>query len=732
MDEIPKIILQNPFRILGVYANSAKKDIVKNKGKATAFLKVNKPVEFPLDLKGILPQITRTLEAMNEAEGRLAIAKEQIIYAQFWFLKMTSIDDVAFNHLLANDIDKAISIWSKQDNLSSLQNRVICYLIKGLLSEAISTAELLYNSFGNSYIEKIDSSSTLKMSVAELRNLFIDSLGEEIGMMNLLKVATDEDWKTYINKQTIEPLISNISSEVEKAKNTDHKDPQARLNAARKLYSATKKAFSQLKSLLASSGPQYQMIADKLGLELLQCGIDYYNNSDDDDAAHTAMKVQKQAQAIVAGTLAKQRCEENVKILQKIIDELPPREIINEYNSLMELIANFVNPPQEKATGETSASDSLIEILNRASYSSLFTRSVGPPSRPTLPDVSENILDFLKQIRPFVVAMKEKVGNNEPHYVKICSLIGSVAISKSVDCLNNAQDILGNWNKKVAGSGGYSLGTMHYLSLIGKYKSIVSRTWEALQLIDLMDVSLDFREERLAPNMNALESIANNVGVALPVSAKDPTFFYIEEDFYNTCNTYNDYCNYVNRFPNGRFVNAAKQKMTDVERKEFNKCVSLSSFINFVNKYPYSSFVKKAKEEIERLEFSECKNYKDFYDYLKKYPNGIYSTQAKEKLRSIEKEIANELGKISTVSKCRALYMKYGADPDGKIDKTAYSLCRSKRDFYEYADTFTISKAEAQAHIDEIEIREFKRIVLIGVAIAAFLLIFFIILSNSN
>ena len=83
MDTAPKIVLQNPYRILGVYANATKKDIVANKGKATAFLKVNKTVEYPLDLKGILPATNRTLDLMNEAEAHLAIAKEQIKYAQF-------------------------------------------------------------------------------------------------------------------------------------------------------------------------------------------------------------------------------------------------------------------------------------------------------------------------------------------------------------------------------------------------------------------------------------------------------------------------------------------------------------------------------------------------------------------------------------------------------------------------------------------------------------------------
>ena len=177
MDTVPKIVLQNPYRILGVYANSPKRDIVSNKGKATAFLKVNNPVEYPLDLKGILPVPNRTLDLMNEAEAHLAIAKEQIKYAQFWFLqKMTPLDDIAFNHLLAGNMAGAKEIWSKQESLSSLQNKLVCYLIENKPWLAVKTAEKLYDKFGTDYICKIDANCTFQMSTTDLLHQFIDSL----------------------------------------------------------------------------------------------------------------------------------------------------------------------------------------------------------------------------------------------------------------------------------------------------------------------------------------------------------------------------------------------------------------------------------------------------------------------------------------------------------------------------------------------------------------------------
>ena len=436
------IIKNNPYRILGVYTNSSKKDVVANKGKASAFIRVGKAVEFPMDMKGTLPPLTRTIESMNEAEAHLSVGKEQIKYAQFWFIKITPIDDIAFNHLLAGNMNDAKEMWSKQESVSSLQNIVVCNLIENNISMAVKTAERLYSKFGDIYINKIDESCTIQMTSEELLHQFIDSLGEELGMLTLINYELGTETQAYISTQTVGPLINKISSEVEKTKKVDHKNSKARIDAARKLVTATKESFTQLKGILKTNDPQFVMIADKLGLEILQCGIDYFNNSDEDDRHEVAMKMQKYAQSVVVGKLAKQRCEENVKILQKLIDELPPREIVYEYNSLMELIANFVNPPKkETAEGVT--------ILKTPRYlSSLFDDVVGPH----LPDNSKDIIDFINQIRPLVVSMKEKIGSNESHYIEICSLIGNVAIAKSVESLNKAQEVLNEWGAAAIGS----------------------------------------------------------------------------------------------------------------------------------------------------------------------------------------------------------------------------------------------------------------------------------------
>lgn len=471
MDNIPKIILDNPFRILGVYANSPKKDVVSNKAKATAFLKVNKTVEYPLDLKGLMPVPNRTLDVMNEAEAHLAIAKEQIKYVQFWFLKITPIDDIAFNHLVAGNISQAEEMWAKQESISSLQNKIVCYLIGKKPLLALKTAERLYDKFGDAYINKVDAISTLQMSGTELLHQFIDLLGENLGMAKLLQYDLSDSTKAYISSQTVGPLISKISTEVDKTKKVDHKDPKARIEAARKLVANTKEDLKLLREILPETDSQYQMIADKLGLEILQCGIDYYNNSEEDEAPYTAMKMQKHAQSIVVGSLAKQRCEENVRILQKIIADLPPKEVAAEVKAIKTQLARFVK----------------------------------------LPDKISHAVVLLENTAPYLRSIKSKLGMGNNYYLKLSTQVVSNALHNVVEEVNAIQN-----DPQITLR--VQLGLPPDPISIEKMKESLRAAWKATLIMDDFDVEHGFKSH-YNENRNTLKSICNVMGIPTTASS---------------------------------------------------------------------------------------------------------------------------------------------------------------------------------------------------------------------
>ncbi|MBR1503409.1 MAG: hypothetical protein IJ618_05970 [Prevotella sp.] len=588
MNTIPKIIDLNPFRIFGVYANSPKKDIVANKGRITAFLKVKRSIDFPLDLNGILSPIERTIDMLNEAEASLAIAKDQIKVAQFWFFKNTPLDDIALNHLIAGDMIKAKEIWSKQESLSSLQNKIVCYLIENKPWLALKDAEKLYGKYGDTFINKVDANCTIHMTSQDLLHQFIDTLGTEIGMQKLLGYELSDETKAYISSQTIGPLVNKILSEVEKTKKVEHKNPKARLEAARNLVRSTKESFTSLKSVLTPTDPQYQLVADKLGLEILQCGIDYFNNSGDEDKHQTAMKIQKYASSIVVGSLAKQRCDENVKILQKIIDELPPSEVSIYEQYIKDKLSRF--------------------IVNVS---------------PRLLSMDERELDRLKELLincgPYLGSIKEILGVNHPYYLKSSTDLVNLVLSRIIDIINNS---MGSINRSL---------TYNRDSLIEKMREAIKNAWLLTLMMDEFDIEPSFNRDRYLPNRKILKDIVNQASIY--AGKPEPVDMRPEKQMLSEIKTISDCEHFLSIFPKSKHKNEVEEKRRTIR---FKTCNCIKDCHDLEKDYPNrKAEIDKLREQIIYRELERCETTDDYESFINNYPNCKYITEAQERLDNL-------------------------------------------------------------------------------------------------
>lgn len=462
------ILQSNPYRLLGVYSNSPTKERLANHNRMKAFLKVGKPVSFPLDLSNYLSPINRTEASVADAEAKLTLPKDQILYAQFWFLKTTPLDDVAFNHLIAGEIDKAEKIWQKRDCASSLQNRIVCALICRNYSCAITCAEVLYEN--TQYINQFVSAIIGTEGNIEVSNLvfsFLDVLCEEVGINKLLPFITKNAWKSHIGEKAVKPLVDSIQEAVEIAKKSKGKGSNARLNAGEKLRKNTRNALSQLNKILSLTDLQYQMIADKLGLEILQCGIDYFNDSEEPDAAHKAMNLQKYAKSIVVGQMAKDRCKENVDILQRIIDNLPPSEVFMEDRAIHEELRKYC----------------------------------------LLPDKICHAVTLLNNTKPHIQSIKRKLGISNSYYLKISTQVVGNALSNIIAEVNEAQSIFSADKDDPNATLAAILGITHV-------KSVLEEAWKATKIMDGFDMESEYKNGRYNENRSILKGLCDQLGVS--------------------------------------------------------------------------------------------------------------------------------------------------------------------------------------------------------------------------
>lgn len=463
------ILQNNPYRLLGIYANSSARDQLASIHKLDAFLKVGKQIAMPLELSELLPTEDKTVDSIKDAAAKLALPQSKLHYAQLWFLKIDQFDEIAFKHLLDGDIAKALEIWGKHDSVSSLQNRIVCHLVQNSLSDAIHCAEKLYGNTG--YISQFVSSVVGEGIGVATDNLgldFIDALSENVELGELLSTISLPTWQQHVKQKLIAPLVSSIQDAIAKSKQSRGKGAEVRLAAGNTLMQQAKLLLTKLQGLLPKTDMQYQSIVDRLANEVLQCGIDYFNNSEDDDAPQKAMVLQKYALSIAVGPMAKDRCKENVEILEGFGPEYKVRKQI-------ERIAKRLNDFKDESTSPFKAFTG-----NKNSYI--------------------QIEQFVNSCRSDLIAIRDVLGGSANLYINLSSAVASAAINAIVENINAAQQMASI----------SSVGSSERTSL----KDDVTKAKSVMRSISSLDMSVQCRNyfNKNNATLNRIYNQINNSG----------------------------------------------------------------------------------------------------------------------------------------------------------------------------------------------------------------------------
>ena len=456
-----QLLTQNPYRVLGVFSNSPKKEVLSSIGKIKAHIKVDKPVSFALDLPMFLPAPIRNEISINEAQAAIELPMDQIKHSLFWFMNATSFDEIAFNHLFDGNIAQAKDIWQKKETVSSLLNLMTCALIENDLSIFVLCADKLFQNHADEFCHLVN--ETIRLSPRNLIEKLIEFIETDnaFNIEDLAQISgTSPDWKQVTQAGLIKPLINRISSAITEAKNSikNAKNYSAHYQAGVHLSNITRSDLQKLKELLGVSDMQYQMLADKLAETILQCGINYYNGSDNDDtnAPHNAMSLQRYALSLAVGKVVKDRCQENVAILERAIENLPPKEVANTVADIKKELRKF----------------------------------------NALPDKISHSIDLLNNTKPLLSIVKNVLGVSNPFYLKLSTLVVSNALHNVIEEVNDVQR------------------SMISNSDTGRLIFTVGAAWRATLLMDSFDMEPVFKQ-RYKTNRDTLSKIHDKLNNAL-------------------------------------------------------------------------------------------------------------------------------------------------------------------------------------------------------------------------
>ena len=448
------IIKNNPFRILGVYANASMREVVANRGKMNAFLKVGRAISFPLDLVANLGAVNRTGELIATADSKLTIESDKLKAAQFWFFNgNTQFDTIAQNYLSNGDLAGAMSIWQKKESMSSLQNLAISHLILGQYKNATSYLSKLYADYAADFLSSIDIRSNI--SESDLVQNFISYIIEaipDIDISLLIHPDCSTSWNTIAKSKLVEPIIQQLTEAVTNCKKTKEESKEVRFAAGKELNRQGKALLFKLRQVLSAKDIQFKNISDKVANEILQASIDYYNAADDPFVAPEAKKLLDAAEMLVSGSVIKERIKENKSTLEEIINALPPVELKEEDNNIRKAIKKFVD----------------------------------------LPDLMCHSEILLNEVEPILRKIKSKVSSTNSYYLSTSSLIVSNALNNLIAEVNDKQkECVNNTSDK---------------DKLNKYKSALDRAWKLTERIEKLDMDTETRQ-RFVNNKNILSNL---------------------------------------------------------------------------------------------------------------------------------------------------------------------------------------------------------------------------------
>lgn len=466
-----KLIQDNPYRIAGILGNASAKELEKQKSKISKYANVGKQVDSEYDFP-FFGKIDRSENVINRAFSSIEQNHDKVCHSLFWFLNANTVDDIAIKHLIAGDKEKAIEQWEKVTNGKEVTAKNFSYFnnigtlkllgnTKEEIKEGVEAKIMLIESeffvdFVHTVADKtysIDNQKQIEKFITDLfKQLTIDYSSTDI--IELFDNC-DNTTQTFVSQKFTEEPIHNIETQIESTKNKRKENKGSAYEYGLTLFTKCQNDLTTLKSLLGASDLKYKMIADNLAKEIMQCGIDYFQEwKETKDPSVEGLKLLKYAQSIAVGSQTKDRIKENLDGMQEWAKTAPVKK---EFEFIIGKLVAFRN-----------SNDSI-----------------------------ENAKNLISACKPKLQVVKSILGSNNDEYLNLSTAVANNALGMLVSVINTEQQSLN--------------------SQLGYFESLKTALRGALSVskeIETMDMKTD-QKAHFNTNYRTLKSIASQLGISI-------------------------------------------------------------------------------------------------------------------------------------------------------------------------------------------------------------------------
>lgn len=336
-----ELIQNNPYRIAGILSNATERELVRQKNRIIAHARIGRETDSDFDFQ-FLTKISRAdLSFVEKTFSTIEQNQDKVNFALFWFLNASPFDNTAIEYLKNGDEGKALEIWEKvtndkdvnSKNFSAFNNLGTYKLLSRDKSDIKTGIEAkikliesdFFENFVHSVADKyftIDNQKQIEKMIDELLAQFKNqySNSETLELFSGCNGSTQK----YLSQKFTEEPIHKIESQIESCKKKRKADKSRAYEFGLKLFTNTKDDLSLLKSLLGISDLKYKAVADQLANEIMQCGIDYFNESQENGSSEDFLKqaqdLTKKALTIAVGKLTRDRAKDSLATLEEMKD----------------------------------------------------------------------------------------------------------------------------------------------------------------------------------------------------------------------------------------------------------------------------------------------------------------------------------------------------------------------------------------------------------------------------
>lgn len=594
---IRNAISDNPFRMLGIFVNASSKEQNASLTKIKRYLEVNKSPEMECDFNEVLCQLSRTTEKVSDANGSIYLPADKFKAALFWVAKSEPFHEIAFGHFKAGNYSKTFEILSKGCSWGSVLNKSTLSLSIGKINYGLEHLfklicdDSLRNDFcknvcGNDYV--IDAKDASDVVVDELLAIMDPKELWQYLSGCCTKHPSSLD---YLSSKILEKPISAIDIAISRARESFSEGANENYKAGLQLMYSTKVALAQLLELRSVSEQRVTNCIDSLAKTILQCGINYYNGTDEYDSAKNALALQEYAESISIGALIKDRCKKNADILRENIKSLPDKEIYTYTIELDKVFKKF-------------------------------------STRPSSPNTA---MDMIRECRPILILAKEKLGKSNQKYQDLCSTVASIALSKVITAVNAESE-------KVKRSLYYDRA-----SALSSARATLKDAWKATLMMEKLDLSKEYKDNKFDPNKKILISIMSAMQVY-----REPYNVILDmrtdDEYYESCRSIDELEDYLQKFPNGKHKVEASEKKTKkiIQRKKRKKIgwsvcsIIVVALVIFIVYQGTTAEDRMSQKAINTNDLECCEA------YLMRFPDGVHRKGVMNVMSSLEDDFVKK------------------------------------------------------------------------------------------